>query len=205
MVKKVLSNIKTIFAVVIVVVMALCSGLIAFGCGNDDNEGWSEYAFRIAKEEFGCEKILWHIGGDYRDEVASVYLYRTHGFKSPVPYESVFDHPGGGSYVVGLDKFGDELFIAIPNKRSTERDPKKYSPRLIQWPFAYSFTEIATFAAEYGYKHVDGIDGLSDEQLNEYYGYRLVCYNYKDENTENFIKYFADADTKYDELDVKFV
>lgn len=204
MVKKTLSNIKTIFAAVIVVVIALCLGLVSFGCGNDD-EGWREYVIRIAKEEFGCEKILWHIGGICQNEVSSVFVYNTNGYKSTMPYESAFEYERKGSYVLGVDKYGRELFIAIPSKESTKRDPKKYSPRLIQWPFEYSFTEIATFAAEHGYKYADGIDGLSEEQLEDYSSYKFIYLNYKDEITDDFTKYFDYADKKYDELDAKFV
>ncbi|MDE6618068.1 MAG: hypothetical protein K2K13_03475 [Clostridiales bacterium] len=208
MVKKISRSIKTVFVAVFAIIMSLCFGLVTFGCGNDESQ--HEYITRIAKE-FGCEKILWYAGGNHFNEVSSVYLYLTSGSKSPVPDESVFDYPGGGSYVLGLDKHGRELFIAIPSQESAKSSPKKYSPRLIQWPFKYSFTEIASFAAEHGYKYADGIDGFTDEQLSDYYKYSFVALNnnFVDFSfgniTENFTKYFDDAGKKYYELDVKFV
>ncbi|MDE6293421.1 MAG: hypothetical protein K2L88_02220, partial [Clostridiales bacterium] len=113
--------------------------------------------------------------------------------------------------MLGLDKFGQELFIAIPNQRSTESDPKKYSPRLIQWPFEYSFTEIAIFAAEHGYKYADGIDVDEDEEkIRDFYYGSFGIINHNNINhggniTEDFTQYFDDADKKYAELDVKFV
>lgn len=130
MVKKLLSTIKTNLHAIFAVLMALCFGFVAFGCGNDENQ--YEYDIRIAKEEFGCEKILLHTGGKYYGEVSSVYLYDTYGYKSIIPRESAFEMERGGSYVVGVDKHGYELFIAIPDQQSTESNPKKYSPHLIQ-------------------------------------------------------------------------
>ncbi|MDE6618067.1 MAG: hypothetical protein K2K13_03470 [Clostridiales bacterium] len=206
--KKTLCNIKTILAAVVVVIIALCFGIIAFGCESD--EVWYVYDLRIAKE-FGCEKILLHTGGKHYGEVSSVYLYDTYGNKSIVPYESAFEIQRGGSYVLGLDKHGRELFIAIPDKESTKRDSKKYSPRLIQWPFEYSFTEIASFAAEHGYKYADGIDvGEYEKQIWDFYSGSFGFFNHNNINasgniTEGFTKYFDDAGKKYYELDVKFV
>ena len=206
MIKKISRSIKTVFAAVFTIIMALCFGLVTFGCGNDESQ--HEYITRIVKEKFGCEKILWYAGGVFQNEVSSVYLYLAspYGYKSLMPYESVFDQPRGGSYVVGVDKHGYELFIAIPDRLSTEKNSKKYSPRVIQWPFAYSFTEIATFAAEHGYQYADGIDvGEDEKQIWDFYSGSFAALNNKDNITRHFIKLFDDADKKYDELDIKFV
>lgn len=61
MVKRITSNIKKVLAAVLAIIMAFCFGVIALGC--EEDESYEQYALRIAKEEFGCKKILWYGGG----------------------------------------------------------------------------------------------------------------------------------------------
>lgn len=121
------------------------------------------------------------------------------------PRQSLFDQERQGIYVLGVDKYGWERFIAIPHKETTERDPKLYSPRLLQWPFAYSFTQIADFATEHGYKFADGIDNLNDKQLSDYYKGAFAALDCKERFVRSFDSIFGNAEKKYDELSVKLV
>ena len=199
MIRWLFGNIKIKFTIVMTVFLVAILGLCTLGCSDESISG---YAIRIAKEEFGCEKILWYNSATYRNELTNVYLYDER-YISTIPAE-YFEPERGGVYVLGVDKFGSELFIAVPNQKSVEKG-MRYSPRLIQWPFAYSFREIANFAAEYGYKYADGIEGHEEEYQSDYFKSALTALDNKDDIIYYFKAIFSDAEKKYDELDVKFV
>ena len=137
------------------VIIALCASFSAIGCAEDEY-----HPIRVAKEQFGCERILWLDGAHQCNNISGYYLEQGGGKFSR---DHVFPQEGG-YYVVGEDKSGNEIFVLVPH--SDYANSKRYKAAKYDWPFDYSFGEIAAFAGEHGYKFADGIDG----RLDEYYG-----------------------------------
>lgn len=147
------SNFKSKFtAAFSALVLVLCSVFVFAGCSN---ELALNDAIGIAKEDFGCKKILWVSGAPARRTLTSDIKYTQDG--KMYLKERIFPDQGG-YYVFGLDKNGNDVYVAVPRYKSSS-----YKPAEIDWPFDYTFTQILDFAGRYGYKYVDGIDGRIDE------------------------------------------
>lgn len=182
---------------VLAVIIALCASFAAIGCAEGDKE---YYPIRIAKEQFGCERIWWIGGGIYCNNISGYYLEEGGG---KFGKDHVFPMEGG-YYVVGEDKDGNEIFMLIPFEKHAREG---YKAVKYDWPFDYSFKEIAGFAGEHGYKFADGIDGKVDE-FYEDNSTRLLIFD-TDFHIRYFLKSyfskFGDVETVYDSLDVKLL
>ena len=175
------------------VIIALCASFSAIGCAEDEY-----HPIRVAKEQFGCERILWLDGAHQCNNISGYYLEQGGGKFSR---DHVFPQEGG-YYVVGEDKSGNEIFVLVPH--SDYANSKRYKAAKYDWPFDYSFKEIAMFAGEYGYKYANGIDGLEDEFFSPSSYHLNLC------DTEDNVKrgllelqWFDSVDAIYSRMDVK--
>lgn len=193
---------KTLFSALVAIVLALCFCFAAIGCGDKETE--YEYIVRVIKEEYNVEKILWIDTAVNCNTISGIDYYTPNGYVHSK--ESLFPNNHSGWYVLGIDNRGYETFVLVPRKQDSKIKPKVY-----QWPFAYTFTEIVGFAAEYGYKYKDGIGDSLGDFLNDENGALHVLdkkydkYGIESKDVGTFTELFEDPDKKYDELDVKFV
>lgn len=183
---------KKRFKLITVSILALCTLFLLTGCAEDGS-----YPFRVAKEQFGCERILWFGGGQHCNNISGYYVEQGGG---KFGRDRVFPQEGG-YYIVGEDKDGNEVFVLVPHEKYA--DNKRYKAAKYDWPFDYSFGEIATFAGKYGYEYADGIDGREDEFFGS--PRRLKLYDTDDvvKRRLSELRAFDDADAIYGRMDVK--
>ena len=179
MIKNTYNVIKSKSAAILALIMAafVCFALI--GCNKDYTV---EDAANIARERFGCTKILW-VG-------RAVYKNNTDGCDLSM---------NGGYYVVGLDKDKNEVYVVVPKNKSD-----KFTATAFEWPFDYTFSQIAKVYEKYGYKYIDGIDGKEAEY---FYSHTSKYINLIDTEFNVKIKLdsFGDKDEMYELLDVKLM
>ena len=179
MIKNTYNVIKSKSAAILALIMAVCVCFTLLGCNKDYTV---EDAANIAREKFGCTKILW---------VSSVGCERRMS-KTLMPTD-------GGYYVVGLDENGDEVYVAVPK---CETD--KYKITEFDWQFGYTFSQISTVLSAFGYEYKDGVDGIEDDYFrhSEYGSIRL---NSQEDLIKTQLDVFGDAEELYEKLDVKLM
>lgn len=171
-----LRKIKYILSLITVAVLTVFCCLPLLGCNDNLSV---EDAANIARESFGCTKILWMRG-------------------TRTGYMSGNDLPGEyGYYVVGVDESGNEIYVVVPNFKS-----KRYSAETFDWRFDYTFGQIAEVFTKYGYKYADGIDGRESEYFYTHMS-TYIGFNDDEETIKHQLDVFGDAEKLYEELDVK--
>lgn len=159
--------------------MAVCIAFVLVGCNNDYSV---EDAANIARNKYGCTKILWVSRAKPENNV----------LQEKLPMQ-------GGYYVVGIDKNGNEVYVAVPMFES-----KYYNTATFEWQFDYTFFQIAKVFAKYGYKYTDGIDGIEKEYFYNHSSTYISLLD-RDDNIKQNLSSFGDADELYEKLDVKLV
>lgn len=149
-----------------------------------DKDIKADEAIAIAKNDFGCEKILW---------IKSNALILS---QSPEDEPSVNTMRSHYSYYVVAEKDGNEIYLVIPST------PKLDKPYITTWCMDYSFKQIVHEFNKLGAQYV--IDVPDD--------YYSAAGNYINiETVEDMITGYAkyhevdDAETFYERLDVKAV
>ena len=175
-----MSKAKSKLTAIISVAVAICACFALVGCNNKSY--LIEDAEAIARERFGCKKILWIAQAVYYDNILG----------SKVPIE-------GGYYVVGEDKDGNEVCVFVPKNKSD-----KAAIAAFDWPLAYSFSTIAKLYTEYGYEYAGGIEGHEEEYFYQHYSIYIGLLG-SDNTVKTRLKAFGDADELYEKLDVKIM
>ncbi|MDE5592475.1 MAG: hypothetical protein K2I75_00920 [Clostridiales bacterium] len=186
---------KTVISALAMMIITLGVMLSLVSCDLNDRITEKD-AIRIAREDFGCNNILWlgRVGDD--DLLVSVSA------DGETTVRKRLSRDRGAYYVFGLDKNGKEVYVVVPIY--TESSLK---PTVIDWPFDYTFSEILDFAGQHGYKYSDGIEGRVEEYIDESSSVGLRTYGQEALS-------IADAELDYCEslggafselLDIKFV
>lgn len=138
-------------------------------------------AIRIAKKDFGCEKILW---------IEDNALILSTGEPTVVKMRSHYSF-----YVVG-EKDGEEIYIVIPST------PELDEPYIATWALDYSFAQIVEKFNEYGAKYVADVpDDFYSTSFNDYID--LVVAEFMIKILADNYEVGADGDAFYERLDVK--
>lgn len=175
----ILNIIKSKITAILAVIMAACVAFVLVGCNNDYTV---EDAVGIARNKYGCTKILWVSRAKPENNV----------LEEKLPMQ-------GGYYVVGIDKNGNEVCVVVPKFES-----KYYKTATFEWRFDYTFSQIAKVFAKYGYKYANGIDGVEKEYFYNHSSTYISLLD-RDDNIKQRLGSFGDADEMYDKLDVKLV
>lgn len=181
MTANVLNKNKSIFTTILSVIMSACVAFALIGCSHDEYK--VEDAANIARDKYGCTKILWVSRAYYRSNVGENKIF---------PMQ-------GGYYVVGIDKDGNEVYVAVPKIES-----KQYKTTAFEWQFDYTFSQISTVFQKYGYKYVDGIDGIEKEYFYNHNSTYIGLFD-RDDYVKTVLGVFGDADELYEKLDVKLM
>ncbi|MCH5153868.1 MAG: hypothetical protein J1F71_01515 [Clostridiales bacterium] len=170
---------KSKLPLIILVITAICVCFALIGCNNDNT---LDDVTNVARDKFGCTKILWLNLASYDNNVGGC----------DVPME-------GGYYAIGLDKDGNEVYIVVPKCKSD-----KIKAATFAWPFDYTFSQIAKVYSQYGYKYSDGIEGHEEDYCYSHSGIdiRMLDTEYR---VKTQLKSFGDADELYEKLDIKLM
>ncbi len=155
-------------------------------------------AEKIAKREFGCERILWAVDTQITlgssDPLGENDYFGGNDFlrkTCPNPYKEYKEYYYFDPYVYFIvgEKNGEEIYLLIP------ADCDRYKPMVAKWPFVASFKEIVKMLHETGINYdVDDKDrwfGLYDREEE----IKREAKSYDD--------VIEDAENLYDRLDVK--
>ena len=202
MTKTIVNKVKTVLFFFAAIVVTVCFGLAAIGCSQGAETDFNR-AIRRARESFGCEKILWCGFAVHGNNVSSTDIEMENGYT--YRKDAVLGQRGG-YYVIGLNKNGEAQFVLIPKDEGTKVDDSdeirpSYKSTLFDWPFAYSFSEMAAFMGEHGYKYGNGIEGKIDEYR---YGDQTL---YPVDRSFDIMAHYDGGDDReefYNRLDVEF-
>lgn len=158
--------------------------LMLVSCASQDIK-YNE-AIAIAKQDFGCDKILWIQSG-------ALILETKPGEKIPV-YSLRSNY---AYYVVG-EKDGEEMYIVVPSTPDLDK------PYTTTWGLDYSFTQIVEKFNDFGAQYVANVP-------DDYYSLKHSNYINLIVNTDtirDFAEYYNvddNYDSFYECLDVKLV
>lgn len=158
--------------------------LMLVSCASQDIK-YNE-AIVIAKQDFGCEKILWIQSGALILETKSEEKIPVYSLRSNYAY-----------YVVG-EKDGKETYIVVPSS------PKLDKPYTAIWGLDYSFTEIVEKINDFDAQYIADVP-------DDYYSVNRGSYINLIVNRDtirDFAEYYNvndDYDSFYECLDVKAV
>lgn len=171
-------RVATICAVALLVV-ALIIGIVMVVIRSRPTESASvkyDEAIRIAKREFGIEKVLWLSGDvDYPSEL--------------LPLDDDKNVPSHPILIIG-EKGGDEIVVAVSHSKGEESI-------IVDWRFDYSFSEMVAALNYFGVNYVADVP-------DDYYGYadrfNLIGLTYEEKRIKSNY-----GSALYERLDIKAV
>ncbi len=176
------SAVKKAVLSVPILICVVC--LMLTSCASQDIK-YNE-AIAIAKQDFGCEKVLWIQSG-------ALILETKPG--DEIPVYSLRSHYA--FYVVG-EKDGKEIYIVIPS------NPNLDKPYTATWGLDYSFSQIVDKFNENGAQYVADVPG-------DYYSVKHSSYInliVGSDTIRDFAEYYnvdGNYDSFYECLDIKAV
>lgn len=177
-----------------IIAVFCCIFPAVFCVGCKDFEMLSKYdrAFKIARSDFGCKKILWVDSAVFGNNITGGIKYQPEEFGGGGFVTDEVLSQNGGYYVIGDDGDGNNIYVLVPRDKTRES-------AMFEWKFDYSFSEILDFIGQFGYKYADGIDGRENEYLADH----RLWINDNDDVIMYKLKRFGNENELYARLDVK--